>query len=199
MSNETSKAMRRRFKEHDDGGFPWRNIFKGRMLDVGCGPDKLPFESCIGFDQKDGDANKLSEYFEPHGFDVIHGSHVLEHMHNPLHAVLDWLTLLKPGGYLIQTVPDVGAYERFEYPSKYNPDHKSSWSQIYRGSAFPIHVHIPTFLAMLSRVASTELSRYVEVNYNWKLGREIDQTLKESDGVEIWNEFVLRKPGKTHL
>jgi len=193
MSFETTKAMKRRFAEHDAGGFHWRDVFRGQMLDVGCGPDKLKFDTCIGFDEENGDANHLSDYFPANSLHVLHGSHVLEHMADPRAALRDWLTLVKPGGYVVQTVPDIGAYERFEYPSKYNPDHRSSWSMIYLGSCFPIHCHIPTFLADFSSVAEVLLARYVEVGYDWKLGRHIDQTMPVEAGVEIWNEFVLRK------
>lgn len=190
--NEASKAMRRRAREAGSGFFPWRDVFKGKMLDVGCGPDKLPFADCIGFDSKDGDANFLSRYFEPESFDLLAGSHVLEHMIDAQAALRDWLTLVKPGGYVVQTVPDVGAYENFTFPSKWNPDHKASFSMIYRGSPFPIHYHIPTLLASFNDVAETLLARYVEVNYDWKR-RDVDQTWKEEDGVEIWCEFVLKK------
>lgn len=193
MSFETTKAMRRRFAEHDAGGFPWRDVFRGQMLDVGCGPDKLPFDSCVGFDVDDGDANRLSSYFPASSLHVLHGSHVLEHMDSPRNALRDWLTLVKPGGYVVQTVPDWCAYERMRWPSKFNPDHKSSWSMIYKGSIAPIHIHIPSFLAEFVDVAEILVCRYVEENYDWKLSAEIDQTLPVDKGVEIWNEFVLRK------
>lgn len=162
------------------------------MLDVGCGPDKLPFENCIGFDTPDGDANHLSRYFEPASFDLIHGSQIAEHLIDAKAALRDWMTLLKSGGYLVITVPDVGAYENFTYPSRYNPDHRASFSMIYRGSPFPIHHHIPTLLASFDDIAETLLARYVEMNYDWKQ-RDIDQTWEEAIGVEIWNEWVWRK------
>lgn len=191
MSKETSKALIRRYREADCGGYPWHGWMMGKGLDVGCGDD------CIlgftPFDQKDGDANKLSTYFPANHFDVLHGSHVLEHMHDPEAALRDWLRIVKPGGFIVQTVPDVGAYERFTYPSKFNPDHKSSWSMIYRGSGFPIHVHLPTWLEKFSDVAEVLLCRYVEENYDWKKPLSVDQTWDATAGVEIWNEFVLRK------
>lgn len=197
MSFETSKATKRRMAEgsfkNGRRTYQWANIFDGIGVDVGCGPDKLPFERCIGFDERDGDANRLSSYLPAEHFDYIHGSHVLEHMHDPDAALRDWLRIVKPGGYVIQTVPDIGAYERFTYPSKFNPDHKAGFSMIYRGSAFPIHCHLPTFLAGLEDVAETILCRYVEANYDWKLPLDIDQTWKVENGTEIWNEFVIRK------
>lgn len=193
MAQETKKATRRRAREAATGFFPWREVFRGRIIDVGCGDSPLPFEGAIGFDTPNGDANHLSRYFEPGSFDLIHGSHVLEHMHDPRAALHDWLTLVKPGGYVVQTVPDWVAYERMQWPSRFNGDHKSSWSMIYRGSIAPIHIHIPTFLAEFSDVAEVRLARYVEENFDWKVPLDVDQTWKEEDGVEIWNEFVLRK------
>jgi predicted SAM-dependent methyltransferase len=192
---ETAKAMRRRLREDENGVFPWKALFTGKMLDVGCGNDRLPFATCRGFDKTDGDANHLSRYFAGENFDLIHESHVLEHMQDPSAALRDWLTLVKPGGWMVQTVPDVGAYERFQYPSRKNQDHKSSWSMIYRNSVFPIHVHIPTFLASLADVAEVRLMRYVEENFDWRLEPNFDQTRDPKKGVEIWNEFVLRKHG----
>lgn len=190
MAHETSKAMRRRLREDAAGIFPWTHIFQGRMLDVGCGPDPLP--GAIGFDEKDGDANALSKYFEAESFDVIHGSQIAEHLVDAKTALRDWFTLLKPGGFMVISVPDIGAYENFTYPSRYNPDHRASFSMIYRGSCFPIHYHIPTLLASFNDIAETMLARYVEENYDWKM-RNVDQTWVESDGVEIWNEWVSRK------
>ena len=192
MAKETSKAMKRRRAEEEGGGLKWRLLFKGHGLDVGCGDDKLPFVDCVGFDLEDGDANLLSRYVTG-PFYYIHGSHVLEHMDDPRAALRDWFTLLKPGGFIIQTVPDWVAYERMEWPSRFNPDHRSSWSMIYKGSIAPIHVHIPSFLAEFSDMATVVLARYVEENFDWKIDRNIDQTWEPEHGVEIWNEFVLRK------
>lgn len=191
MSHETSKALKRRYREDDAGLYPWKRWLSGDGIDVGCGPDPVP--GFTPFDEKDGDANRLSDCFPAEALDVIHGSQVLEHMHDPEAVIRDWLKLLKRGGYLIQTVPDVGAYERFTYPSKFNPDHKSSFSMIYRGSVFPIHCHLPTFLAKFSDVAEVLLCRYVEENYDWKKPLSVDQTWRPENGVEIWNEFVLQK------
>lgn len=193
--NETSKTMRRRDLEHAAGIFPWRELYHGKILDVGCGEDKLQVAGAevTGFDKPDGDAGKLSDHFAPDYFDAIHASHVLEHVRDPHGAIFDWLRVVKPGGYIIVTVPDIGAYEKFQYPSRFNPDHKSSWSMIYRRSCFPIHAHIPTFLKDYDAAAETRLARYVEYNYNWQTGAGVDQTFDPNAGVEIWNEFVLRR------
>jgi SAM-dependent methyltransferase len=188
MANETSKAMRRRWQETD---FPWKEIFKGRGIDVGCGPDKLPFDECIPFDQGDGDANQLSKYMESESFDYLNSSHCLEHMHDPEAALHDWLKAVKSGGHVVIEVPDL-FYENFQYPSVKNPDHKSSWSAVYQTSPFPIHVYLPEFYPKFTE-AKVLLSRLVFRNYDWSLPREFDQTWDESRGCELWWEFVMQK------
>ena len=58
-----------------------------------------------------GDAADLSQ-FADNSVDTIYASHVLEHFHhslnNELNRVLgDWHRVLKPGGYLMLSVPDL--------------------------------------------------------------------------------------------
>lgn len=193
---EASKAMARRAK---DKVFPWRTVFSGHALDIGCGDDVISNEffpalkSVRGFDTQDGDANNIDSYFEPETFHVIHGSQVLEHLHDPYDAIKRMLKILKKGGHIVMTIPDWVAYEGMIWPSAYNLDHKSSWSMIYRGSIAPIHIHIPTFLASFESDAETRLAHFVDTNYCYKTGVKRDQTFNYQDGVECWNEFVLRK------
>ncbi|WP_263367648.1 class I SAM-dependent methyltransferase [Edaphobacter bradus] len=94
------------------------------VLDIGCGPD-LVVPHATPFDQEDGDANEILNYFKPESFSCVHSSHCLEHMRNPQKSIADWWTLLKPGGYLITVVPDEELYEQGYWPSLFNTDHKS--------------------------------------------------------------------------
>lgn len=158
---------------------------------MGCGDDKLPFPECEPFDQIHGDANRLGDFFPPETFDYLHASQCLEHMHDPRKALAEWLGVVKPGGLVICTVPDWVAYEGMRWPSRVNPDHKSTWSMIYRGSTAPIHIHIPTYLEEFP--ATVLLARFVDTHYDYHIGTSVDQTREESDGVECWNEFVIRK------
>ena len=193
MANESSKAMRRRWCEDASGEFPWRQIFEGAGLDIGCGPDPLPFDDCKPFDLEDGDANHLTKYFKPCSFDYIHASQALEHMHRPS-VLWDWMTLLKPHGHAIITVPSWELYEGMRWPSVYNPDHKSTWSMNLRGSpAGKNHVHVPSFLAAGGAIAEVKLARQLDCNYDYSVGVTRDQTWEETDGVEPWIEFVLRR------
>jgi SAM-dependent methyltransferase len=187
--NESSKAMRRRMKECS---FAWGTIFTGDGIDVGCGPDKLKFPTCIGFDEVDGDANHLSRYFQPNTFDYLHGSQVLEHMRDPAAALRDWLTIVKPGGYIIQTIPSWELYEGMVWPSRFNRDHKSTWSMWQKGSPAPIHCKLPEWLDQFG--CKVLLCRLVDDNFDYRVGTSMDQTWVEADGVECWLEFVLQKP-----
>jgi len=190
---ETSKAMRRRWNEDALKQFQWKSIFTGKGIDVGPGDDPLPFPDIEIFDLPQGDANVLHHYFPQDHFDFLHASQCLEHMHNPEEALSNWLKVVKPGGYVVVTVPDWVLYESMIFPSRYNRDHKSSWSMFYTKSNFPIHIYIPSFLERFKDVAKPLLSRLVDTNYDYAVMSTRDQTFKESEGVECWNEFVLRK------
>lgn len=192
---EASKAMRRRFIEDQTGVFPWMKMFKGRGIDVGCGPDKIPFDKCEAFDQEQGDANDLTAYFKPNDFDYLHSSQSLEHMRDPAAALASWIEVVKPKGHLIVTIPDFVLYEGLVWPSRYNPDHKSTWSMWLKDSPAPIHCYLPSWLEQFKTVAPL-LCAVVDNNYNYKVLTSKDQTLNEDEGVEAFIEFVLRKNAK---
>lgn len=192
MSFETRKAMKRRWAEDDAGIYPWREWMSGEGIDIGCGPDKVPLTNFRGFDLKDGDANKFSSYFQPEQFDVIHSSQCLEHMHDPAGALRDWFRALKVGGRMIASVPSWELYERMVWPSKYNPDHKSTWSMWQPGSPAPHHVKLPEWLDQFEY--DVKLCRLVDTNFDYTLASfSRDQTWRPEDEVECWLEFVLIK------
>ena len=116
--NEASKTRAVR-----DSGF-YSRYMTDSVLDIGCGPD-LVVPHATPFDQEDGDANEILNYFQPESFSCVHSSHCLEHMKNPQKSMADWWTLVKPGGYLITVVPDEHLYEQGYWPSLFNSDHKS--------------------------------------------------------------------------
>ena len=188
---ETSKAMRRRWVEDAKGLFPWKEIFKGKGIDVGAGDDPLPFEDCIAFDQKDGDANKLDTYFKEGQFDYVHGSQVIEHLVDPVIGLNSWLKTVKKGGYVVASMPCFTLYEGMIWPSRYNPDHRSSWSMWLKDSPAPIHCLLPDWLNQFP--VEILLCRLVDTNYNYKIGTSKDQTFVADEGVECWNEFCIRK------
>lgn len=187
--------MRRRYDEVQKGIFDWQSIFIGKGIDVGCSDDKIPFDECIPFDLEQGDANNLSAYFPENHFDYLHSSQSLEHMHSPKECLIDWIRVVKPGGYLVVTVPSWELYEGMRWPSVSNPDHKSTWSMVVKGSPAPIHVHLPSFLKEISHLVTTKICRLVDSNYDYSVGVTRDQTYIEADGAEAFYEFVLQKSG----
>lgn len=193
---ETSKAMKRRWREHDEGIFPWKDIFVGRAIDIGSGDDPLKIpEGCRPFDTKDGDANRLSEYFSADAFDLIHASQVLEHMHDPMVTLRDWLSILAPGGNLVVTIPSWELYEGKRARSIYNADHKATFSTFSRqGSVALPHFFIPDDLRTnIPDGFTMPLCRLLAENYDFIKGASVDQTYRYEDLVEPWIEFVIRR------
>jgi len=142
---EQSKAAKRRF---NDGAFHAR-YFVGTGLDVGAGPDPLSqyvavfplLQGVAHWDLEQGDAQYL-QGVRDNEFDFVHASHTLEHMADPRVALGHWLRVVKPGGFLILTVPDEDLYEHGTWPSPYNPDHLWSFTICKAKSALPKSINV---------------------------------------------------------
>jgi len=109
-----------------------RSWFAGSVLDIGCGRDKIVAHA-KGFDVGDGDANVIDEYVGER-FDMVFSSHSLEHMKDPVDAIQRWWRLVAPGGRMIVIVPDEDLYEQGVYPSRFNDDHKATFTLSKRRS-----------------------------------------------------------------
>lgn len=129
--NETSKTKKL-------WGPAERAVLQGAGIDIGCGPDPVT-PTVRRFDVADGDANHITRYISER-FDFVYSSHCLEHMHEPEQALAEWWQLVRPGGHLFFIVPDEDLYEQGVFPSRFNPDHKAtftiakarSWSPVSR-------------------------------------------------------------------
>ena len=186
---ESSKAMERRFSSEKRHLF--FNIFQGEGIDIGSGDDLINVPDVIGFDIEDGDANHLDCYFCKNTFDYIHASQCLEHMHDPKTALESWLKVLKPKGFAIISVPSWELYEGMVWPSRFNPDHKSTWSLWQDGSPALHHIKLPEWLANFDcEIIHCDL---IDTNYNYKIGTSVDQTFPYENRVEAFIEFVLQK------
>ena len=117
--NETSKSKR-------FWGDLEKEVTRGHGIDIGCGPDPVTPDA-RPFDLGHGDANVISQYVKEQ-FDFVYSSHCLEHMRDPRSAILEWWKLVKPGGYLFVVVPDEDLYEQGVFPSRFNPDHKATFT-----------------------------------------------------------------------
>lgn len=182
MSRETSKALARRLRDPMFAS----TYFVGCALDIGAGNDSLgkqvahwpKLTSVDDFDVGDGDAQELKS-IKLESYDLVYSSHCLEHVRYPGLAVARWMEVLRPGGYLVVVVPDYDMYERGQWPSRFNADHK----------------HAFTFQAVTALIADTWDAIKVEriiAGFDPSLPLDIDQTSDRDAECAI--EFVVRKP-----
>jgi SAM-dependent methyltransferase len=163
--HEQSKAARRRFSE---GCFHTR-YFVGDGIDIGGKPDPLaqyvgifPAMSSVRiWDIEDGDAQFLSG-IPDNSHDFLVSSHSLEHMVDVREALQNWLRVVKPEGFLIITVPDEDLYELGNWPSKFNPDHKWTFTIYKHDSWSPKSINILDLLIEFS--SQIEVERVVLLN-----------------------------------
>jgi len=187
----TSLAVKRRIAT----GQPY---FTGNGIDVGGGHDCLDqyasvlgFDSCKNWDLPDGDAQCLASV--PDGtYDFLHSSHCLEHMVDPGIALANWVRVVRGGGYLVITIPDEELYEHLHWPSRYNRDHKWSFT-IYRGKPLlPNSINVFDLLIPISESVEIIKVERIEAGFRFDLG-DADQTATATAECAI--EVVLRKKG----
>jgi len=159
--NETSKSKK-------FWGPVERSVLQGSGIDIGCGPDPV-FPNVRRFDLADGDANCITRHVHEQ-FDFVYASHCLEHMHEPRKAVLEWWQLVKPGGHLFFTVPDEDLYEQGVFPSRFNDDHKATFTRSKSDSWSPVSINVLDLAQSLpgGRLIKLELQDY---NYDRRLMR----------------------------
>lgn len=174
--------------------------FVGDGLDIGCGTDPIynnpafsNIGSVVGYDSMlgSGDAQYLTE-LKNDTFDFVVSSHCLEHMKSPQVSMENWLRVLKPGGYLTVTVPEQDMYEHRYWPSKFNGDHKWSWTikaASVRGTGEHV-IYVPSFLQMFTANCDIEMLQLLTEHYDFGLAENIDQT---GGLAECAIEWVLRK------
>jgi len=128
----------------------WVQLPKGVLIDVGCGNgDKLKLASQLGWQARgielDASAVQAAQaqglQVEQGGYELLARnqgqadclvcSHVLEHVHQPLHLLALLLAALKPEGVLLLSTPNSSSYLRRHYGE--------SW----RGLEAPRHLAIP--------------------------------------------------------
>jgi SAM-dependent methyltransferase len=129
----------------------------GKVLDIGAGDD-LCVPHAVPFDKDQGDANDILKHIPPETFDCVHSSHCLEHVFDPAQCLRDWWAVVKPGGFLITVVPDEDFYEQGNWPSLFNPDHKSTFRLDGASSWSPVSFCLPALVASLpgARIVSAE-------------------------------------------
>ena len=190
---ECSKSISRRLREPNF----INKFFVGKGLDIGGKPDPLSLyaelfnriESIKTWDLEDGDAQFLDS-LPDESYDFIHSSHCLEHLNDPYEGLRNWVRVVKKGGYIIITVPDEDLYEQGVFPSKFNLDHKFSFTIFKKKSWSEKSVNIIDLIKELG--ADVELVKLELLNstYRYKLPR-YDQTITPVGECGI--EIVIRR------
>lgn len=171
-------------------------IFSGNGVDIEGGHDSisrfadlLGFDTCRNRDLPDGDAQYLTG-IEDLSFNFLHSSHCLEHMFEPKEAIENRVRVVKPGGYIIITVPDEEMYEHLHWPSRYNIDHKWSFTIYREMPRLPISINVFDLLKTISSSVEIIKIERIEEGYRHDLG-DADQTAMATAECAI--EMVLRK------
>jgi predicted SAM-dependent methyltransferase len=193
---EQSKAAKRRYS---DGAFHAR-YFAGTGIDVGAGPDPLSqyiavfplLKGVAPWDVEQGDAQYL-EGVSDNEFDFLHSSHALEHMADPRVALGHWLRVVKPGGYLIITVPDEDLYEHGQWPSRSNPDHLWSFTIYKPASRLPKSINVVDLAREFGDRLELERLLLVRDFFRANVPPDTDQTATYAAECAI--EIVWRKRG----
>jgi SAM-dependent methyltransferase len=173
---------------------------RGNGIDIGGSPDPLtlyeeffPLVTNIKvWDRVDGDAEFMAGVANE-TFDFVHSSHCLEHLRNPHIGIKNWFRILKPGGYLIVTVPDEDLYEQGVFPSTFNRDHRSTFT-IYKAESWSDKsLNVLSMLQGLGSEAAIETVQLITISYRYKVPR-MDQTLTPIAECAI--EMIVRKRDK---
>ena len=192
MPNEASKALHRRLRDP-----MFRDVyFVGDALDVGAGGDGLSMQrehwphltSVREWDMPDGDGQTL-ETIPDDSFDLVHSSHFLEHVRDPLEALRHQLRVLRPGGHIVAMIPDEDMYEQGVFPSTFNVDHKTTWTTFKARSWSPVSQSAVILVASLGDVVELLKAEKIQEGYDWTAPR-IDQT---GGAAACAVELVLRK------
>lgn len=190
---ECSKSIQRRLC---DPNFISR-YFVGTGLDIGGKPDPLclyqqlfcQMSEVRTWDWEDGDAQFL-ETVKNGEFDFVHSSHCLEHLVDPREGLRHWLRVVRPGGYLVITVPDEDLYEQGTFPSTFNRDHKWTFTIFKARSWSERSLNVVDLVRELGDAAELVKMEQLSATYRFNLPR-YDQTL--TPVAECGIELVIRK------
>lgn len=175
--NEAQKNERRRQECPEYG-----SLFKGKGIDIGCGATPVR-PDCDTWDKGQGDATYMAG-MQDEKYDWVFSSHCLEHVERPDVALENWFRLVKPGGHLIVTIPCFFLYEKKQWPSRFNGDHKQRFSIL----ADPRTITVSDLLSILKR-AQVRWIRTNDEGFDYE-DQQTDQTRGKAQS-EI--EFVVRK------
>jgi len=173
--------------------------FAGIGLDIGGGNDSLALfaelfprvQKIVIYDMPQGDA-QLLDNVDDNSFDFVFASHCLEHLRDPYEALGNWIRVVKPRGHLVIDVPDEDLYEQQNWPSKFNSDHKTSWTIDKESSWSPVSVNVVDLVRAFRGRARPLKIELIDQGYRYSLqNRGFDQTHTPTSEAAI--EIVLQK------
>jgi SAM-dependent methyltransferase len=190
---ELSKSIPRRLR---DPNFV-RRYFVGDGFDIGGAPDPLhlyaeffPLMRQVRiWDLEDGDAQYM-EGIPDESIDFVHASHCLEHLRDPVEGLVNWFRILRPGGFLVITIPDEDLYEQGVFPSTFNRDHKHTFTIYKQSSWSTCSINVLSLFDELGPQARPEKIELLDATYRFGLPR-YDQTSTPVGECAI--EFIVRK------
>lgn len=190
---ECSKSIARRIA---DPNFI-NKFFVGRGIDIGGMPDPLSLykelfcqiKEVITWDWEDGDAQFMTDVADD-SYDFVHSSHCLEHLAQPQEGLMNWLRIVRPGGFIVITVPDEDLYEQGIFPSTFNKDHKWTFTIFKHTSWSRKSLNVVDMVRIMGERAELIRLEQLSSTYRFDLPR-FDQTLTPVGECGI--EFVIRK------
>lgn len=174
-----------------------RRYFVGHGIDVGGGDDALRqfvelfplIKNVLVYDKAHGDAQKLDDVDDA-AFDFLFSSHCLEHLHDPVEAMNNWIRVVRSGGHLVICVPDEDLYEQGVWPSTFNPDHKTSFTLCKAASWSPVSVNVFNLIEKFCQLVKPLSVAMIDHAYRYNLPR-FDQT--STPLCESAIEIILKK------
>ena len=196
---ECSKSIPRRLR---DSNFIAR-YFRGSGIDIGGAPDPLALYTSLfplitsvrTWDLEDGDAQYM-EGVADQSYDFVHSSHCLEHLRDPFQGLFHWFRVVRPGGFLIVTLPDEDLYEQGTFPSTFNLDHKNTFTIHKETSWSQKSINVFDLIHSLGSEAAVQKIELIDHSYRYDLPR-FDQTL--TPVAESAVEFIVRRRDHSEL
>lgn len=190
---ELSKSIQRRM--HDANFF--RRYFVGDGVDIGGKPDPMVLyaeffplmKSVRTWDLEDGDAQFMAGVPD-NELDFIASSHCLEHLHDPIEAMKNWVRIVRPGGFIVFLIPDEDLFEQGQFPSTFNRDHKWTFTIWKKTSWSERSINVIDLIRTLGPSARVEKIELLTASYRFDLPR-YDQTMTPVGEAAI--EVVIRK------
>jgi SAM-dependent methyltransferase len=178
-------------------------FMSGTVLDIGSGHN-LVVPHARPFDKRHGDANRIASYLPAESFDCVHSSHVLEHMYCPRQALVEWWSLVKPGGYMVIVVPDENIYEQGHWPSLLNFDHKWTFRLDGAMSWSPVSLDVTELIEKLRACEVIEVT-VQDDGYDYSLRDDVRPISHVTHLLSHSRKWIMQKmaeigvPGMLHL